>query len=244
MSGQRYLRIEKQAGKRVVGLSLAVGIIFFLLITRLWYLQVIEANELLDLSESNRLRFVPVAASRGMILDRNGKVLVSNSPSFSVAAIPQEVKDKYLLINTLVTYLHLDRDELLRKWEKGQGRAKYYPIFLASGISRDELEFLEENRLRLPGLDIEMKPVREYPKGELASHLLGYLGEISENEMNKESFAGYNPGDYVGKSGVERSWEEVLHGNDGGRQIEVDARGRYLRTISETQPTIGNSLVL
>jgi penicillin-binding protein 2 len=244
MNRQRYLRAEKQPGKRVLGLSIAVGVLFFLLLTRLWYLQVIEANRLLDLSESNRLRFVPMAASRGVVLDRNGKVLVDNTPSFSVAAIPQEVKDKYFLIATLASYLHLDREELLRKWTKGEGRAKYYPIMLASGISRDEMEFLEENRLRLPGLDIEMKPVREYPRGGLASHLLGYLGEINEDELAKDAFRNYNPGDYVGKGGIERSWEQSLHGSDGGRQIEVDARGRYLRTVSETRPAVGNSLVL
>ena len=83
----------------------------------------------------------------------------------------------------------LDRDELLQKWEKGRGRAKYYPIVVASGISRDQLEFLEENRMRLfPGVDIEMKPIRAYANGILAAHLLGYLGEINETEMDKEQY--------------------------------------------------------
>ena len=244
MSSQRYIRIGKEPKKRVVFLSIAVVALFFLLLTRLWYLQVIESDRLRDLAESNRLRFVPVAASRGAILDRNGKVLVGNTPSFSVAAIPQEISDKDAFIGTLARYLKLDRDELAGKWAKGQGRGKYFPIFLASGISRDELEFLEENRLRLPGLDIEMKPVREYPHGTLASHLFGYLGEVSENELEQDVFSSYNPGDYVGKNGIERSWERMLHGADGGRQLEVDARGRYLRTISETKPVPGNSVML
>jgi penicillin-binding protein 2 len=244
MKRHNLLRNDSRSQHRVIALSVAVVILFFLLLTRLWYLQVIESDTLRGLSESNRLRFVPVAASRGMILDRNGKVLVNNTPSFSVAAIPQEVKDRDELLVNLAGYLNLDRDELVAKWDKGKGRAKYYPIFLASGITRDELELLEENRLRLPGMDIEMKPVRVYPNGLLASHLLGYLGEINETELESDEFSKYNPGDYVGKSGVERSWERYLHGNDGGRQIEVDARGRYLRTISESRPTIGNSLVL
>lgn len=244
MKDQQYIRENGEPKRRIFGLSIAAAAMFFLLLTRLWYLQILESDTLLDQSENNRLRFVPVAAPRGAILDRNGKVIVSNSPSFSVAVIPQDVKNKDTLIDSLSRYLNLDRAELLEKWQKGKGRAKYYPIIVASGISRDQLEFLEENRLRLAGVDIEMKPVREYANGMLAAHLLGYLGEISESEMDIEQFNEYNAGDYVGKSGIERSWEKELHGADGGRQIEVDARGRFLRTVTETNPTIGNSLVL
>lgn len=244
MKDQQYIRENGEPKRRIFGLSITAAAMFFLLLTRLWYLQILESDNLLDQSENNRLRFVPVAAPRGAILDRNGKVIVSNSPSFSVAVIPQDVKDKDALIDSLSRYLNLDRAELLEKWQKGKGRAKYYPIIVASGITRDQLEFLEENRLRLAGVDIEMKPVREYANGMLAAHLLGYLGEISESEMDIEQFNEYNAGDYVGKSGIERSWEKELHGADGGRQIEVDARGRFLRTVTETNPTIGNSLVL
>ena len=166
----------------------------------------------------------------GPILDRNGEVLVNNTPSFSVAVIPQDVKDKEGCSRPWRAICSMESSELLERWEKGKGRAKYYPVVLASGITRDQLEYLEENRLWLPGLDIEMKPVREYPSGLLAAHLLGHLGEISEQEMSEERFREYNLGDYVGKSGIERTWEHDLHGVDGGRQIEVDARGRFLRT--------------
>lgn len=244
MIQQRYVRDNRDQGRRILFASLIVGALFFLLLTRLWYLQVIDSERLVELSEINRLRLVPVAASRGAILDRDGKVLVGNTPSFSVAVVPQEVKDKDALLAALAGYLGQGLEELRQRWEKGKGRAKYYPIVIASGISRDQLEFLQENQLRLPGIDIEMKPVRQYPNGDLAAHLLGYLGEISEQELDQEQFREYNPGDYVGKSGLERSWERFLHGVDGGRQIEVDARGRYLRTLSETKPAVGNSMVL
>ena len=244
MKDQRYIKSEGDSGRRLLGLSIAAAVMLFLLVTRLWYLQIIESESLMDLSESNRLRLVPVASSRGTILDRNGKVLVKNTPSFSLAVIPQDIRDKDVLIEKLSKSLNLDRSELLEKWEKGKGRAKYYPIILASGITRDQLEYLEENRLQLPGIDIEMKPVREYPIGGVAAHLLGYLAEISEDELNQEGFRDYNPGDYTGKSGIERNWEHELHGRDGGRQIEVDARGRFLRTIAESAPTVGNSIVL
>lgn len=244
MKLQQNILPEGDGGRRIIWLSIGAFVMFFLLLSRLWYLQVVDTDNLLDQSESNRLRFVPVAAPRGAILDRNGKVLVSNTPSFSVAVIPQDVKNKEQLIDNLARYLNLDRKEIEDKWNKGQGRAKYYPLVIASGISRDQMEFLEENRLALSGVNIEMKPVRAYPNAQLASHLLGYLAEISEEELGAERYKDYNAGDYTGKSGIERSWESFLHGTDGGRQIEVDARGRFLRTVEETGSSVGNSVVL
>jgi penicillin-binding protein 2 len=244
MREQRLVRESREAPRRLVGLTVAVTVLFFLLLMRLWYLQIVKAETFQNLSESNRLRLVPVAASRGTILDRNGAILVDNSPSFSVAVMPQEVTDKDALFGRLVELIGADPAELRDKWEKGRKRSRYQPVILASGITRDQLEILEENRLFLPGLDVEMHPIREYPHGILASHLFGHLGEMSEQEMGNSRFKGYNPGDYVGKSGIERSWEKDLHGADGGRQIEVDAMGRFLRTVNEKSPVTGNSLVL
>ncbi|WP_298272820.1 penicillin-binding protein 2 [Geobacter sp.] len=244
MNGHRFIHDNYGSKRQLVFLSIFAAALFFLLLTRLWYLQIVKSDELQSQSESNRLRLVPVAASRGTIFDRNGAVLVTNRPSFSVAVIPQEVRDRDALLERLSRYLEIDRAELLDKWEKGKGRARYYPIVLASGITRDQLEVLEENRLWLPGIEIEMKPVRQYEDGTLAAHLLGYIGEVSEEDLKKDAASGYNSGDYIGKSGIERSWEKLLHGRDGGRQIEVDARGRVLRTISETPPAVGSSLVL
>jgi len=244
MKDQRFVREISESKRRILILSFVVSGIFFLLLLRLWHLQILSADDYRNMSENNRLRFVPVAASRGAIMDRNGTVLVSNQPSFSLAVVPQEVTDRDDLLNRLAKLLGLDRAEMNERWEKGKGRAKYFPIILASNISRDQVEIVEENHLRLPGIEIEMKPVREYASGTLAAHLLGYIGEVSEDELSAKGFEEYNPGDYLGKNGIERSWEKELHGNDGGRQLEVDARGRVLRTVSESYPTVGNSVVL
>lgn len=244
MKEKRFVRELMEMKQRTVLLSFVVGAIFFLLLLRLWHLQILSAEDYRSKSEDNRLRFVPIAASRGAIMDRNGTVLVSNQPSFSLAVIPQEVKDREALLDQLVSLLGLDREELAERWKKGRGRAKYYPIVLASNITRDQVEIIEENHLRLPGVEIEVKPVREYASGILASHLMGYIGEVSEEELARKGNEGYNPGDYIGKNGIERAWEKELHGRDGGRQLEVDARGRVLRTISESQPMVGNSVVL
>lgn len=244
MKERRFVRELLESKQRILVLSFVVGITFLFLIIRLWHLQILNAEDFNTMSENNRLRFVPVAASRGAIMDRKGKVLVSNRPSFSLAVVPQEVVDKEALLSLLSNLLGLDRAEMAERWEKNKNRAKYYPIVLASNITRDHVEIVEENRLRLPGIEIEMKPVREYSSKQLAAHLLGYIGEISEKELNLKGFEEYNPGDYVGKNGIERALELELHGGDGGRQLEVDARGRVLRTISETYPSVGNSVVL
>ncbi len=244
MKERRFVRELLESKQRILALSFVVGIVFLFLVIRLWHLQILNADDYRAMSENNRLRFVPVAASRGAILDRNGKVLVSNRPSFSLAVIPQEVKDKEALLTLLSTLLKLDRADMAERWDKNKDRAKYYPIVLSSNITRDHVEIVEENRMRLPGIEIEMKPVREYTSSQLAAHLLGYIGEVSEKEMNSTGFEEYNPGDYIGKNGIERALEKELHGSDGGRQLEVDARGRLLRTISESYPTVGNSVVL
>lgn len=244
MKERRFVRELFEAKQRILVLSFVVGVVFLFLIIRLWHLQILSAEDYHAMSENNRLRFVPIAASRGAIMDRNGNVLVSNRPSFSLAVVPQEVTDKEALLNKLSSLLGLDRVDMADRWEKNRGRAKYYPIVLASNITRDQVEIVEENRLHLPGVEIEMKPVREYSSGQLAAHLLGYIGEVSEKELTSEGFEEYNPGDYLGKNGIERALEKELHGGDGGRQLEVDARGRVLRTISESYPTVGNSVVL
>ena len=244
MKSQRFVREVMESKQRILAISFVVGAIFLLLLLRLWHLQILSSEDYRSMSENNRLRFVPVAASRGAIMDRSGTVLVSNRPSFSLAVVPQEVKDKDVLLDRLARLMNLDRVELEERWSKVKGRAKYYPLVLASNISRDQVEIIEENRLRLPGVEIEMKPVREYANNVLAAHLLGYIGEISDEELSRNGYEEYNLGDYVGKNGIERSWEHELHGSDGGRQLEVDARGRVLRTISESHPTVGNSVVL
>ena len=244
MKERRFVRELLESKQRIMVLSFVVGITFLFLVIRLWHLQILSAEDYHAMSENNRLRFVPVAASRGAILDRTGTVIVSNRPSFSLAVIPQEVTDREGLLTLLSNLLGLDRADMAERWDKNKGRAKYYPIVLAANISRDHVEIVEENRLRLPGIEIEMKPVREYASGQLAAHLLGYIGEVSEKELNTTGYDDYNPGDYIGKNGIERALEKDLHGSDGGRQLEVDAKGRVLRTISESYPTVGNSVIL
>jgi penicillin-binding protein 2 len=240
----RYVRELAQPKQRTIPLAFAVTLLFFLLLLRLWYLQIIKVDDYRTMSENNRLRFLPVAASRGALMDRNGIVMVNNRPSFSLSIIPQEVKEVDSLLNRLASLLHLDRVELEERWKKSRGRARYYPVVVAINISQEQVEIVEENRLRLPGVEISMKPVREYSFKNSAAHVLGYIAEISDKELEAAVNADYNLGDYIGKNGIEKAWEQELHGNDGGRQLEVDSRGRVLRVLVERSSTVGNSLVL
>lgn len=244
MREQRYVRELAQPRQRTFLLAIGVALLFFLLLLRLWYLQIIKVDDYRAMSENNRLRFLPVAASRGALMDRNGTVMVNNRPSFSLSIIPQEVKDVEGMLDRLASLLKLDRAELQERWEKTKGRARYYPVVIAVNITQDQVEIVEENRLRLPGVEVSVKPVREYAFQNSAAHLLGYIGEVSDKELDNAAYSDYNPGDYIGKNGIEKAWEKELHGSDGGRQLEVDSRGRVLRVLSESSPSVGNSLVL
>lgn len=241
---QRYVREMAQPKRRIIPLAFGAVIIFSLLILRLWYLQILYVDDYRALSENNRLRFLPVAASRGALMDRNGTVMVRNRPAFNLSLIPQEIQDVEAMLDRLSSLLGLDRAEMGERWQKAKGRARYYPVVVATNISREQVEIVEENRLRLTGVEVTMKPVREYNFKQSAAHLMGYIGEISEKELDSEGYQDYNPGDYIGKNGIEKAWEHELHGEDGGRQLEVDSRGRVLRVLSESRPTVGNSLVL
>lgn len=241
---KRYVRELTLTKRRTLLLAIAVTALFFLLLMRLWYLQIMKVEEYRSMSENNRLRFLPIAASRGALMDRNSTILVNNRPSFSLTIIPQEVKDVEVMLDRLAAMLKLDRAEMAERWEKSKGRAKYYPVVIATDLGREQVEIVEENRQRLSGVEISIKPVREYTNKNSGAHLLGYIGEISDKELEDERFGEYNPGDYIGKNGIERAWEHELHGADGGRQLEVDSRGRVLRVLSENSPTVGNSLVL
>jgi penicillin-binding protein 2 len=244
MTLQQDIAVEGQGRRRIVGLCFGAAVMFFLLVCQLWYLQIVDTESLQERSENNRLRFVPIPAPRGDILDRNGKLLVSTAPSFSVAVAPQDVKNQQQLVDKLARYLNVDPKDIQYRWDRGRTKAQHYPLVVAPNISRDQMELLEENSLGLDGVNIEANTVRAYPNGQLASHLLGYLGEISEAEFGSELYKGYNLGDYIGKSGIEKSLEGYLHGSDGGRHVEVDVHGRFLRIADERRAGVGNSVQL
>lgn len=230
--------------KRFVLLSLAAALVFALLLLRLWYLQVISAERYLALSERNRIRHVAIAAPRGPIYDRNGELLVDNRPSFGISVLRQEVDDAAALLDRLAEYLRVPREDLQKRWDAGLRFPAFRPMPLAEDVSRDVLELVQENSVNLPGVLIEVRPLRSYPYAESAAHLFGYLGEITEAELQSAEFEGYRPGDFVGKSGLEKSLESKLRGVAGQRRVEVDVRGKELRLLKIQDSVPGNKVYL
>jgi len=230
--------------KRFVVFCLAAAGVFLLLMLRLWHLQVINHERYLHLSEKNRIRYIPIAAPRGPVYDRNGILLVDNRPSFTVSVLRPEVPDPEELLAKLATLLHQELPALEKKWQAGRSLPRFRPIPLAEDVGRNAMEMVQENSLQLPGVLVEVRPVRAYPKGNAAAHILGYLGEIDLSELRNPDFSAYRGGDLVGKSGLEKTLEPYLRGVEGERRVEVDVQGRELRQLRTQEALPGNKVFL
>ncbi len=217
------------------------GIAFFLIILSLWSLQVIKGSEFKRLSENNRIRIRDNPAERGMILDRKGRALAHNRPSFEVYLIPEDLREDQYTVKQVAGYLNLSEDELKSRLKGIKRRFAFRPVKIKSDIDWKELAMLESNRIYLPGMLVDVRPRRFYPYGELAAHLIGYLGEIDEDEL--KGAKNYRLGSFVGKYGMEYQWEADLKGRDGGQQVEVDAFGREIKPLRRVEPTAGNNLI-
>jgi penicillin-binding protein 2 len=230
--------------KRFLTASLLALGIFLLLVLRLWYLQVISFDRYRVLSEKNRTRYIPITAPRGPIYDRNGLVLVENRPAFDISVLRQEIEKPDELFSSLVPHLEVDIDTLRKRWAAGSRFPKYRPVPLADDVSRETLEKVLEHSFELPGVLTEIRPLRSYPHGDLGAHLLGYLGEITEDELGSGQFQDYRPNDFVGKSGLEKTLEKYLKGDDGERRVEVDVQGKKLRILKTLEPAPGQRVFL
>ncbi len=221
-----------------------VGLAFFLIIIGLWYLQVIKGSEFRRLSENNRIRILENPADRGMLLDRKGRILAQNRPSFEVYLVPEDLKVNPEVSVQVGELLRMGEDEIKERLQSIRRRPPFKPVKIKSDIDWPELALLETNRVHLPGLIVDVRPKRAYNYGSLASHLIGYLGEVDENELKESKDAAYRMGALIGKYGVEYRWEPDLRGVDGGRQIEVDALGREVKPLQSVEPFPGNNVML
>jgi penicillin-binding protein 2 len=179
-----------------------------------------------------------------MILDRNGKLLVDNRPSYDLYIIPEEVQDRERLTESLTLLIGLSPELVESRLKRVSRRYPFKPILIQKNITRNELAVIETNLFSLPGVMIQVKPQRHYLYGKFAAHLIGYLGEISENQLKSGKYPDNAPGDLIGVSGVEGRWQRLLNGLSGGKQVEVDAAGRKLRVMSRKRPVPGFNLSL
>src|SRR6201998_2581035 len=196
------------------------------------------------LAEKNRIRNVPILAPRGKILDREGRTIVDNYPSFSALLLRDSTRDLNADSDAIAQGLHLDPKEVRERIRKFTSMPQYQPIFLKDDITPDELAFIESHKNELPELDTIMAHRRLYPLNGFMAHLIGYVGEVSEDMLNQPQFELYNPGDVVGISGVERQYNAMLMGKNGSRQALVDSHGREVGRLGETEAVPGHQLKL
>lgn len=217
---------------------LVLGVLF----VRLWSMQVISGREYTALADDNRVREIALDAPRGRILDRNGVPLVTNRPTLAVCVSPTSIDDTSTLYQ-LSTLLDIPLDEVTAR-VASKREAALRPRVVAIDASNQVVSYLAEHESQFPGVEVQVLAVREYPQGKLAAHVLGYTGEISEDQINQPEFETYALGDTVGKTGAELEFESVLQGSKGYRRMEVDARGRPRRVIDEGEPIPGSDVVL
>lgn len=234
---------EKGTEKRLVVLFLIALACVVIIIGRLWYLQLAKGEHYARLADGNRMRQLRLLPARGEIRDRNGQVLVRSKSAFTVSVVPGGLpKGDDSTMDLLSELLHLSREELEEALEKGKG-VPYEPVRIHRDVDPETVIAIEENRINLPGIFIEEEPVREYLHGSLASHVIGYLGVISASEL--EQFGPtYRGSDLVGKSGIERTYEELLRGEIGALTVEVNALSRPIQTVNVLEPVPGHNLTL
>jgi len=209
---------------------------------RLYYLQVLHHREMAELADRNRIRIVRVPAPRGLVFDRNHQPLVDTKPSFDAVIVPEDSDDLNDTITKLEHYLGASHIADKINNADDQGRPPYEPVTVAERLDWQQVVALEAHQLELPGVSLDITPGRHYLYGQLAAHLLGYVSEVAKNDLMEK--ADYRMGDEIGKSGLERGWEQYLRGVAGGEEVEVDAVGRRLRVLRRIADQPGESVVL
>jgi len=234
--------------RRVLVAGLAVFAAFSLLAARLVYLQVYRHTDLSEQAESNRTAVVPIVPSRGLILDRNGIVLASNYSAYTLEITPSKVENLDETIAALEKLIDIQpRDK--RRFKRLREESKSFEsVPLRTRLSDEEVARFAARRFAFPGVDIKARLFRSYPYGELGSHVVGYIGRINQKEKDaieeREEEGNYRGTDYIGKLGVEQSFEQQLHGQTGVEQMETSAGGRALRRLATNPPTPGNTVML
>ncbi len=235
---------EKISSIRLTAAQYIILAIFLILAYGLWRLQVMQSDFYAGLAEKNRIRNVPILAPRGKILDREGRIIVDNYPSFTALLLRDSSRDLSADAGLIAQGLHMNANEIRERVRKLAWLPQYQPIFLKDDITPDELAFIEAHRNELPELDTIMAHRRLYPRKGFMAHLVGYVGEVSEDMLNQPQWEFYNPGDVVGKSGVELQYNQMLMGKNGARRSIVNSRGKEMQSLSETPAVPGQQLKL
>ncbi|MFO7709279.1 MAG: penicillin-binding protein 2 [Desulfobacterales bacterium] len=230
--------------QRIVGLSICALVAFIVLLARLAYLQVVVGEDFQRLSVNNSIRLQIIDPPRGLILDANGLKLAENRPSFDVVFTPKDAGDAPRVLEELAAYLQVPTDDLSSRVKHTRGLGAFRPVLVRQDIGRDALAVVETRKMDLPGVQVDVRIRRNYIHGAFASHLIGYLGEVSPEELSRGALTGLRGGDTIGKFGVERMFDASLRGEPGGRQVEVNASGQVMRVLNTVAARPGRNLHL
>ena len=232
--------LQRRLPVLVVLIVLTLGVFF----GRLFQLQLIQSDDLRQRSQRNYVRTLRLEAPRGDILDRDGRILVSTRPAFGIQVIPSDVHRPEVTYAALASLIDRDEGELREQVGNPRGRRRFQPVRLAGDLSYDQRARVESHLYALPGVVSDVRPRRHYVGGELAGHVMGYLGEIQREQLEKRSFADYRSGEVIGQAGIEAVLQSNLRGRVGGRNLVVDVAGRVVGVLDEIEPVPGGNVTL
>ncbi|MCB1868108.1 MAG: penicillin-binding protein 2 [Gammaproteobacteria bacterium] len=239
-----YLRESRLFQNRALIAAMVVVLALFALLGRLVVLQVMNHQHFITLSQDNRVKVLPLPPTRGLILDRNGLILAQNLPTFSLEVIPERVKDLDWTLRELGAIVNITDSDHKRFEQLRSQRRRFDSIPIRVRLDKEEVARLSASRHRFPGVEIEAKLLRHYPLEDKTAHVVGYVGRINEKELQTIDASSYSGTSHIGKTGVEKSYEEILHGKVGLQQVEVNALGRIIRVLHSEPPEPGKNLHL
>ncbi|MFN4149244.1 MAG: penicillin-binding protein 2, partial [Rhodocyclaceae bacterium] len=238
----------EQFNRRIAVAGGLVLVCFAILFGRFFWLQVIQHDYYKTRAEDNRISLVPIVPNRGLIVDRNGEVLARNYSAYTLEITPSQVPDLEATIDALAEVITIEAKDRKRFRKLMEESKRFESLPIRTRLSDEEVAKFIARRYRFPGVDIKARLFRQYPKGAFASHVLGYIGRITDRDLARiedaEQEANYRGTDYFGKSGLEQHYEFELHGTSGFEQVEVDAGGRAVRSLARVAPVPGNDLTL
>ena len=235
------------ARRTVIGL-LVVFVMIGMVLSNLYYLQISRFEDYQTRANGNRIKILPVAPNRGLIYDRNGLLLAENRPVFSLQVIPEEIEDLALTITELGKLLEIDEEQVNDFYKDIKGTRRFKPVNLINRLNPDEVALFSAKQHKYPGVSIKARLARYYPYGSALTHVIGYVAKINKKDLQKLSEAGFEA-NYaatydIGKRGIEKYHEELLHGKVGFQEVEVNNQGRIIRTLDFSPPTPGQDIVL
>lgn len=234
-------------GARVGTIQVLAFILLGLLGARLYYLQIVKGDYYSDRAESQRVRFIPIPAPRGAILDRNGRMLVDSRPTYNVVLSNEPLKTINVAdrVDDYSRGLNLDRQFVVERLNLIKQQNEFEAMVLKENVDMRDITWVESHSLEFPELRIELQPQRFYPLGTVLAHVLGYVGEISPKQLEDPSYKakGFRPGDIIGKGGLEQYYDEYLRGKPGYRKVLVDSRGRVQSELDVVEPQSGQDMV-